>query len=245
MHMDRPFITCLANTEQNLYFYVRDVVKVVLAEAVEVPTPLTVITGPKSRPVGLLFGDDHLMIKVIFHPTGSFRLLNIDMTLTVNNGLDATSFWGDQVIVVLQQLKSCASYDDMASTVFSFLETKSASHCRPPEAIDEVAIKMAHAQNMHTQLEWAEMACLSPRQFERNFIRRVGISPKLFNRIARFEQVMKIKDKAVDKTWIATALDCGYADTSHLFKDFKEFSNFPPAQFYLHNTSGHTLLSSG
>jgi AraC-like DNA-binding protein len=185
------------------------------------------------------------MIKVLFYPTGTFRLLNLDMKLTVNTGLDARSFWGDEVITILQQLRSCTSYDAMASTVYNFLETKCREYCRPAEPIDKVAIQMLDVENIHSQLEWAEIACLSPRQFERNFIRRIGISPKLFNRIVRFEHVLKLKKETIDKSWIATAVDCGYTDTSHLFREFKEFANFPPALFYLQPTSGYSDLSTG
>lgn len=243
--MPKPFITCLANTEQNLYFYIHDPVKIVPVERVEIPVPPVVVTGPKFKPVGLLFGDNHLMIKVLFRPTGTFRLLNLDMKLTVNNGLDARSFWGDEVVTILEQLRSCTSYDAMASMVFDFLETKCRGYCRPAEPIDEVAMQMLDIENIHSQQEWAEMACLSPRQFERNFIRRIGISPKLFNRIVRFEHVLKLKRESVDKSWIATAVDCGYTDTSHLFREFKEFANFPPALFHLQPTSGYSDLSTG
>jgi AraC-like DNA-binding protein len=243
--MARPFITCLANTEQNLYFYPRDPVKLVPAERVEIPIAPVVVTGPKFKPVGLLFGDDHLMIKVLFHPTGTFRLLDLDMKLTVNSGLDARSFWGDEVVGILDRLSACTSYDVMASTVFDFLEKKCREYCRPAEPIDDVAWQMLDVANVRSQQEWSQMACLSARQFERNFIRRTGISPKLFNRIVRFEQVLKLKGQAVDKSWIATAVDCGYTDSSHLFREFKEFANFPPAHFYSQPTSGYSDLSTG
>jgi AraC-like DNA-binding protein len=243
--MARPFITCLANTEQNLYFYINDPVKIVPAEKIEIPIPPVVITGPKFKPVGMIFGDDHLMIKVAFHPTGTFRLLNINMQQTVNAGLDATSFWGEEVISVLKQLSLYSSYDDMIALVCSFIETKHDLNCRPMEPIDDVAIQMLDPQNKCTQEEWASAACLSLRQFERNFIIRIGISPKLFNRIVRFEHVLKLKKNSVDKSWADTAVDCGYTDSSHLFREFKEFAEFPPSNFYLNPTSGYSSLPTG
>ena len=84
-----PFITCLANTEQNLYFFLNDQTRAIPAEKVEIPVPPVIVTGPKYKPSGLLFGQNHLMIKVLFHPTGSYRLLGIDMQKTVNSGVDA------------------------------------------------------------------------------------------------------------------------------------------------------------
>jgi AraC-like DNA-binding protein len=241
----RSFITCLANTEQNLYFYINDPIKIVPTEKVEIPVPPVVVTGPKYKPVGLIFGNDHLMIKVAFHPTGTYRLLGISMQQTVNNGLDATSFWGEEVLFVLNQLRLCSSYDLMVAYVCSFLEMKFGASCRPLEAIDDVAIQMLDPLVVHKQEEWAALACLSLRQFERNFISRVGISPKLFIRIVRFEYAMKLKNNTSDKSWAETALECGYADSSHLLKEFKEFAEFPPSRFYLKPTSGYSEFPTG
>ncbi len=53
------------------------------------------------------------MIKIAFHPTGTYRLLGIDMKQTVNSGLDATSFWGEDVFSILTRLRQSTSYDAM------------------------------------------------------------------------------------------------------------------------------------
>lgn len=240
-----PFITCLANTEQNLYFFLNDQTRAIPAEKVEIPVPPVIVTGPKYKPSGLLFGQNHLMIKVLFHPTGTYRLLGIDMKQTVNSGLDAGSFWGEDVLNVLTRLRKNLSYDEMNSTVCSFLESKIDASCRPREDIDDVAIRMLDPLNTYSQEEWAGMACLSLRQFERNFITRVGIAPKLFIRIVRFEHAMKIKNNFPGKSWLDISLECGYTDSSHLLKEFKEFAEFPPSRFYLQPTSGYSEFPTG
>ena len=235
-----PFITCLANTEQNLYFIAHDLLKVVPAEGVEITAPPVLVTGPKYKPSGLIFGKDHLMIKCAFHPTGTYRLFGIDLQQTVNTGLDAKIFWGNEVIEVLDKIRKSVSYDAMIVTVCSFLEAKFDANCRPLEAIDETAIQMLDPLKNYSLEEWASIACLSLRQFERNFITRVGISPKLFIRIVRFEYAMKIKSQNSDKSWSEIASETGFTDSSHILKEFKEFAEFPPSNFYLKHTSGNS-----
>ncbi len=244
-HLPQPFITCLANTEQNLYFYINDPVTVIPSENIKVSSPRVVVTGPKFKPVGLLFGKDHLMIKVVFYPTGTYRLLGINMQQTVNNGLDATGFWGSEVTDIVEQVRKTASYDSMIEIISSFIDRKFDNACRPEEPIDNIAIQMHHPLNNHTLEKWASLACLSLRQFERNFITRVGISPKLFIRISRFEYAMKVKNDFPDKSWAGIALECGYTDSSHLLKEFKEFAEFPPGRFYLNPTSGYSEFPTG
>ena len=239
-HLPSPFITCLANTEQNLYFFINDPVHVIPAENIKIPSPSVIVTGPKIKPVGLLFGRDHLMIKIAFYPTGMYRLLGITMEQTVNKGLDAADFWGTEVTDIVQLLRKAVSYDSMIEIISSFIDRKFDNACRPEEPIDNIAIRMLDPQTDHTLEQWASLACLSLRQFERNFVTRVGISPKLFIRITRFEYAMKVKNESPDKSWAGIALECGYTDSSHLLKEFKEFAEFPPGRFYLKQTSGNS-----
>lgn len=240
-----PFITCLANTEQALYFYVNDPIKIVPAASVEIPVPPVVITGPKYKPIGLLFGQNHLMIKCTFHPTGTYRLLGLQMKETVNNGLDAANYWGNEVNKVLQQLREASSYDSMIDIVALFILGKYDDQCRPEEPIDQIAAKMLNPLDDHTIDEWASMACLSLRQFERSFMTRIGISPKLFIRIVRFEYAMEVKNNFPDKNWSQIALECGYTDSSHILKEFRTFAEFPPSRFYLQPSSGYSTFPTG
>lgn len=244
-NLPAPYITCLANTEQNLCFFVHDPIKVIPAKGVEMYAPAVVVTGPKYKPSGLIFGEKHLMIKVAFHPTGTYRLLGIDMQQTVNIGLNASLLWGGEVDEVLGKIRQCKSYDTMIEIICSFLETKYDAGCRPLEAIDETAIQMLDPYNNSTLEGWAAIACLSLRQFERNFITRVGISPKLFIRIVRFENAMKIKNQCENKSWLEIAQETGYTDSSHILKEFKEFAEFPPSSFYLKPTSGYSEFPTG
>src|SRR6185295_5336234 len=149
-------------------------------------------------------------------------------------------FWGKEVNVLLEQLRRAASYDSMITMVSSFIEQRFDRSCRPEEPIDQAAIQMLDPLNQCSLEEWAATACLSLRQFERNFITRVGISPKLFIRIVRFEYAMKIKNAYPDKNWSEIAMECNYTDSSHLLREFKEFAEFPPSRFYLQPTSGYS-----
>ncbi len=241
-----PFITCLANTEQNLYFYPKDSVRVLPTMNSEgITAPVANITGPKNKPVGLKFGKDYLMIKVAFQPTGLYRLLKIPMQKTVNAGLNAVEFLTDEIETVNQKLIQSSSYDDMIKIVSDFMDKRINHGIANEEPIDQVAIKMLDPLAKKTLPEWASMACLSLRQFERNFTSRVGISPKMYIRIVRFEHAMKIKNSSPEKSWSDIALDCEYNDSSHLLREFRQFAEFPPGTLTKKQTSGHGDFPTG
>lgn len=241
-----PFITCLANTEQNLYFYPRGPVQVLdtINSKGLTASPAT-ITGPKNRPVGLKFGSDYLMIKVAFLPTGLYRLLQIPMKKTVNTGLNATDFWPGEIEVVNTKLIQSSSYDEMIKIVSDFLDKQIEKGIAQEEAIDAVAVQMLDPFAKKSLPEWASMACLSLRQFERSFATRVGLSPKMYIRIVRFEHSMKIKNKSPEKSWSEIALDCEYNDSSHLLREFMQFAEFAPGTLLKKETSGFGAFPTG
>jgi len=240
-----PFISCLANTEQNIYFFPHDPIKLITADRVETQVPPVVVTGPKTKPVGLLYNKDYLMIKAAFLPTGTYRFLNVAMQQLVNSGINATKIWGNEIAQLLHVLQHNDVYDEMIEQVIKFLQKKATLHLKPAEPIDEIAIKMLDPLQEYSLEEWASMACLSLRQFERNFITRVGISPKMFIRIVRFEYAMRIKNISNNKSWAEIALECGYTDSAHILKEFKAFAEFPPSHFFLSPTSGFSELPTG
>lgn len=81
-------------------------------------------------------------------------------------------------------------------------------------------------------LDWlADQACLSQRQFYRQFMEREGVSPKLYARIARFENAMKLKNARPSIDWLSIAIELGYYDYQHLVRDFKEFTQLKPNAF--------------
>ena len=87
--------------------------------------------------------------------------------------------------------------------------------------------------NGHNSIEWySNQACLCHRQFDRKFKERMGINPKLFLRIVRFDRAFRLKNQYPDRDWLSIAFESGYYDYPHLVKDYKELTGFSPVESY-------------
>ncbi|WP_236517108.1 helix-turn-helix domain-containing protein [Sandaracinus amylolyticus] len=64
----------------------------------------------------------------------------------------------------------------------------------------------------------------------RTFRDHVGIPPKLFARIVRFDRLVKRIKAGGDVRWPALAQDLGYYDQSHLVRDVKQFTGLTPTE---------------
>jgi methylphosphotriester-DNA--protein-cysteine methyltransferase len=96
----------------------------------------------------------------------------------------------------------------------------------------------------------AQQLGLSLRQLERRFLAAVGLPPKLFCRIQRFNNVFGVMGQP-SCNWVETAIACGYYDQAHLIRDCKDLSGTTPAillakdadlarHFYLHYRVSHS-----
>ena len=72
---------------------------------------------------------------------------------------------------------------------------------------------------------------VSERNLQRRFRQAVGISPKLFSRICRFQESLDQMRKSNYNKLSDLAYDNEYADQSHFIRVFKEFTGFSPLDF--------------
>src|SRR5262249_40628 len=63
----------------------------------------------------------------------------------------------------------------------------------------------------------------SHRRFIQLFRQQVGLTPKAFCRVLRFQQSLITVHGARQVDWSEVALDCGYFDQAHFIHDFQWF----------------------
>ena len=69
----------------------------------------------------------------------------------------------------------------------------------------------------------------SERTLERRFLARVGVTPKRYASLRRFERVLELSRSL--PSWTDAALQAGYYDQSHFIRDFRRFAGAPPGHF--------------
>lgn len=220
-------------TEQCLYFYPYDLPHSVKVgnQIPEGATPGIIVGQPLTR-MNITINPNYLMLKVSFQPGSLFRLLGVPMNLLTDGHADLEAITGKAVREVHQQLPEATSYAAMIRLVEEFLLRKAAQCRQAVLPIDIVARQMLRPVGYHQLDQLAHDACLSVRQFERKFRERVGVSPKLFTRIARFRQAYKLREVDPSRSWLDIAYGCHYFDPNHLVKDFQQFAGTNPSQLF-------------
>jgi AraC-like DNA-binding protein len=74
----------------------------------------------------------------------------------------------------------------------------------------------------------ARAAGVSRQHLSRAFRERVGIGPKLYASLARFQSLLRYAGPGTQVDWAAAALDLGFADQSHMIAECRRFSGLTP-----------------
>ncbi|WP_417383544.1 helix-turn-helix domain-containing protein [Gimesia sp.] len=77
----------------------------------------------------------------------------------------------------------------------------------------------------------SESLGFSHQRFIRQFQNAVGLTPKLYFRIQRFQSVLDQIVSGKQLSWANVALENGYYDQSHLIHDFREFTGVTPPEY--------------
>ena len=72
---------------------------------------------------------------------------------------------------------------------------------------------------------------LSPRRFIEVFKEQVGLTPKVFCRVRRFQRVLASIHERESVEWADVAVACGYYDQAHFIHDFRAFSGINPTAY--------------
>ncbi len=164
-------------------------------------------------------------IGVYLQPTALKTIFNIDAFELTNKNISIDCLTTDPI---LEQLINATSTHDKIDIISHFF-------LKRIEQIEHQAKKADFAimllQNGKTLKDIQTEMNLSERSLERLVKQYVGISPKVFSRIIRFQSSLNdLRQKGFNKL-TDMAYQNNYFDQSHFIRDFKEFAGASPKHF--------------
>lgn len=230
MSLTTPILTPLtARPELMMQFAVRQRFSIVdHASGTISGAPDVVFVGRQTRRnIDLAASGELATFTVHFQPAGFYGLFGMPMVHVTDLTLDAEDVLGTEIRAVNQQVQASSTPYEMVAHVESLLRKRArisfAKH--PVESAATVLLASGSAADLGSL---AAGCGLSVRQFERAFVQRVGVSPKLFARIVRFASAVQAKRNAPRRSWADIAAHTGYYDQMHLIRDCRGFSGMTP-----------------
>jgi AraC-like DNA-binding protein len=193
-----------------------------------------VISGAYRGPFVIDTEEHASVIGVHFVPGGAVPFLGVPPGHLADTHLELETLWGRQATELRERLCEARSPAER----FRVLEGALVARLRRPfKHHGSVRAALEHLARPGVAVaEVARRVGLSHRRLIELFTTEVGVPPKRFGRLQRFQRAMAIVQEAPSVDWAQLALGCGYYDQSHLIKDFGEFSGCSPADLFRHRT---------
>ena len=204
--------------------------------------PGAVVAGP----YGSYFVTDRAaeasVMAVQFKPGGAFPFLGLAANELLDTHVSLQDIWGRGALEIRERV----SAERTAARRLHILQDALLSRLvRRPECHPAVLSALDYIRRHPSRAVVGKLARdggLSNRRFIDVFNFAVGVKPKLFVRIQRFQRVLQQVHHLPSADWAQLALQQGYFDQSHLIRDFVAFSGISPSD-YLHRL--HDLRKDG
>ena len=167
-----------------------------------------------------------------FKANGFYEIFRIPFSEFTNKIFCLEEVFGSSAMILQQELINEKDIQKMACYADNFLFTflnRQKIHNNIYDGITAISNELSNNTPLSNIGQYAYKANMSIRNFERRFIEQIGVSPKVYYRLVRFNNAVISKLKYPQKNWTSIAYDCGYYDQMHMIKEFKEFANVNPS----------------
>lgn len=193
-------------------------------------SPQAVVVGMQTRgQIQLELQGSIECFVILFQPAGFHQLFATPMHELTDRNSAARAVLGAAVSDLEAKLQDCLSFEQQVTVADDFL-TRCLANARDRDGISTAALEILRQPGQVSISTLAQQTGYSIRQFERCFLRQLGITPKLFARIARFEAALDHKARWTGKSWTEVAHTMGYHDQMHMVHDFADFCRETPTR---------------
>jgi len=199
---------------------------------VEITHPVTIVGAKTHQRIQLESQGHTETFTILFEPTGFQALFGLPGTLLVDRHYDAGAVLGSRLLELREMLGDAGSFEERVRIADEFFRAMSVPALKWRE-LNPIIEDMIRKNGCIRVQDLARHAGLSVRQFERRFAAVVGISPKVYSRILRFEATLYRKS-VTGHTWTMVAHELGYHDQMHMIHDFESLSGKHPKSLTAH-----------
>jgi len=197
----------------------------------ELTFPGAMICGVHTVPFLIDSKEDDVIFGVHFKPGGAFPFLHVNCSELLNSHFALEKFWGEAAGELRKSLIDSKDveekFDIMEKFLLSQFSEKKTRHSAVRKLLE---VRPEEIENLNLAEFCAEID-LSQQRFIELFKREVGVSPKVYLNISRFQDVLSKMTTEERVNWLDISFDSGFFDQAHFNKEFKKLSTMSPMQY--------------
>ena len=196
-------------------------------------------SGVRTEPITIPSGNGAAMMVVSFKKGMAYPFFPFPMSEISDSVVDADLVWGEDFALVREQMLETKDVDRRFTLMEDFLLKRFSSQLVLDDCVAFAVGEMARNPDRLNIARMNEKIGYSQKHFISMFKKRVGLTPKAYLKIMRFQKAVTTIETAhpdgID--WASLSYDCGFFDQSHFINDFRVFSGFTPEQYLVKKSS--------
>lgn len=196
-------------------------------------TPEVSIFGQIDRHFIAMHWPGFYSLGVLMRPTVLSRFLRSDMSELTNRICDGSLIRKD-LSELREEIEKAPIVEHKIRCIELYL-LKVFSQTSNTKSIADQALHLIHETGAPSIEKLAKNLRVSQRYLELNFKKQVGLSPKTYSLILRFNKVEQQLRAMPKLGWNQMDFANDYHDQNHFIKDFKRFTGHTPSDYLLNN----------
>ncbi len=181
----------------------------------------------------IIFKGSTTILSIHFSPTGLYHIFNVSPKEVIEGFGRLEAILSYDVKQLFEQLLDQKRTDNLISVVEKYLccrQAKQKKRYKHPGILpaSEMLIRRKGLYPIHRLAYDLNMTL---QTLETQFEEQVGVDPKLFCCLLRYNNAVTTKLYNPKRTWTDIAGACGYYDQAHLIKEIKKFTGLSPKDF--------------
>jgi len=191
------------------------------------------LCGPRTAPYELDVAGPYELMGAVFRPGGVPSATGVAADELFGRWIGAQDIWGRHASWLYDRLRTATSVAARLEVLEDALATwlaRRAPAKTHPAVVHAIGV-LEDAARVHTVRSLHAELTIGGRHFTQLFREAVGMPPKRFARVQRFQRALAALDAVSEPDWPQLALDAGYHDQPHMAREFREFAGLSPTRY--------------
>lgn len=189
------------------------------------------VSGPQTDYVVIDTAQQACSVGIQFKPGGASACLGIPASELSGAHVPLDQVWGSRALELRDRLLEAHTPEDKFALLAGILLERAAHSPSPHPAMTYALQAFDSVPQTRTIGDVIESTGLSPRRFNNLFRETVGMTPKRYCRVRRFQVLVGAPTHANHVNWARIAATLGYYDQAHLIHDFRAFTGLTPTAY--------------
>lgn len=192
------------------------------------------ISGERTRYIVIGAETNQSMVGIRFRPGGAYPFFRFPISELSESVTELDLIWGRLVDEIRDELAEIESPDARLLKLELFLLRQVQRSLEPNRLISFAVNQLQLSPQFLAIRDLASTIGITQKHLISQFEKVVGLRPKSFARVCKFQKVVNLIEQQDQFEWSAIALECGYYDQAHFIKEFHTFSGLNPSTYVAH-----------